>query len=92
MSEIHPKNLQIQELFSSIVEKISSRMEFCSLAEKLSPLQIPGLGKRILQIDASDEYWVVALFEEVDGKRMAIKVVHSSLQNFITTLPSKKSL
>ena len=26
------------------------------LAEKLSPLQIPGLGKRVLQTDASDEY------------------------------------
>ena len=39
------------------------------LAEKLPSLQIPGLGKRILQTDASDEYWVAALFEEVNGKR-----------------------
>ena len=39
------------------------------LSEKLPPLQIPGPGKRILQIDASDEYWVAALFEEIDGKR-----------------------
>ena len=39
------------------------------LSEKLSPLQIPGPGKRILQTDASDEYWVAALFEEIDGKR-----------------------
>ena len=36
------------------------------LSEKLPPLQIPGPGKRILQIDASDEYWVAALFEEID--------------------------
>ena len=39
------------------------------LSEKLPPLQIPGLGKRILQTDASDEYWAAALFEEIDGKR-----------------------
>ena len=39
------------------------------LAEKFPPLQIPGLGKRILQIDASDEYWTAALFKENDGKR-----------------------
>ena len=39
------------------------------LAEKLPPLQIPGLGKRILQIDASDEYWAATLFEEINGKR-----------------------
>ena len=39
------------------------------LSEKLPPLQIPRPGKRILQIDASDEYWVAALFEEIDGKR-----------------------
>lgn len=39
------------------------------LAEKLPPLQIPGSGKRILQTDASDEYWAAALFEEVNGKR-----------------------
>ena len=39
------------------------------LVEKLPPLQIPGPGKRILQIDASDEYWAAALFKENDGKR-----------------------
>ena len=39
------------------------------LSEKLPPLQIPGPDKRILQTDASDEYWAAALFEEIDGKR-----------------------
>ena len=39
------------------------------LSEKLPPLQIPRPGKRILQTDASDEYWATALFEEIDGKR-----------------------
>jgi len=39
------------------------------LAEKLPPLQIRGPGKRILQTDASDEYWAAALFEEIYGKR-----------------------
>ena len=36
------------------------------LAEKLLPLQIPRPGKRILQTNASDEYWTTALFEEID--------------------------
>ena len=31
-------------------------------------MQISGLDKRILQTDASDEYWIAALFEENDGK------------------------
>ena len=39
------------------------------LSEKLPPLQILRPGKRILQTDASDEYWAAALFEEIDGKR-----------------------
>ena len=39
------------------------------LSEKLPPLQIPGLGKQILQTDANDEYLAAALFEEIDGKR-----------------------
>ena len=39
------------------------------LSEKLPPLQIPGPGKRILQTNASDEYWAAAPFEEIDGKR-----------------------
>ena len=39
------------------------------LVEKLPLLQIPRPGKRILQIDASDEYWAATLFEELDGKR-----------------------
>ena len=38
------------------------------LAEKLPPLQILGPDKRILQTDASDEYWATALFKENDGK------------------------
>ena len=64
------------------------------LAEKLPPLQIPGLGKRILQTDASDEYWAATLFEEIDGKKVfvGIKVVHLSVQNFTTILLSKKFL
>ena len=39
------------------------------LVERLPPLQIPGPGKRVLQTDASDEYWAATLFEEIDGKR-----------------------
>ena len=35
------------------------------LVEKLLPLQIPRLGKRILQTNASDEYWTATLFEEI---------------------------
>ena len=48
---------------------IEAMQQLKKLAEKLPPLQIPGLSKRILQIDASDEYWAATLFEEVDGKR-----------------------
>ena len=32
------------------------------------PLKIPTEGQRILQIDASDEYWGVVLLEKLDGK------------------------
>ena len=39
------------------------------LAERLPPLQIPRPGKRVLQTNASDEYWAATLFEEIDGKR-----------------------
>ena len=53
-------------------------MEFCShrssptiekISKKGSALQIPRPGKWILQTYANDEYWAVALFEEIDGKR-----------------------
>ena len=39
------------------------------LAEKLPPLQIPRVGKRILQTNASNEYWATTLFKEINGKR-----------------------
>ena len=34
----------------------------------LPPLRIPGTGKRILQTDASDDYWGAVLLESEDGK------------------------
>ena len=34
------------------------------ITQGLPPLQIPGQGKRILQTDASDEFWGVVLIEE----------------------------
>jgi len=37
--------------------------------QNLPPLQIPSVGKSILQTDANDEYWAAILLEEIDGKR-----------------------
>ena len=68
------QSVKIQTMGGYIELEANHRLVMCNyplkkLAEKLPPLQIPGLGKWILQTDASDEYWVAALFEEVDGKR-----------------------
>ena len=64
------------------------------LSEKLPPLQILGPGKQILQTNASDEYWAAALLKKLMAKGIfaATKVVHSSPQNFMTILLSKKFL
>ena len=53
--------------WNSVHTKVVQQLK--KLAKKLPPLQIVGLGKPILQTNVSDEYWAVALFEEVDGKR-----------------------
>ena len=39
--------------------------ELKEIMQDLPPLQIPSTGKRILQTDAGDEYWVAILFEEL---------------------------
>jgi len=46
-----------------------------------SPLKIPSTRKRILQNDASDEYWAIMLFEETDGKRHLC--AYKSEKNFL---------
>ena len=38
------------------------------IAQNPLALKIPSTGQRILQIDASDEYWGVILLELIDGK------------------------
>ena len=48
---------------------IEAVQQLKKLAERLPPLQILGPSKQVLQTKASDEYWVVALFKETDGKR-----------------------
>lgn len=52
----------------------SSQMKAVQLLKQklqsLPLLQIPSNGKRILQTDADDKYWVVVILEEqADGKR-----------------------
>ena len=89
------KNCLAQLLKKSPPECNSAHIETVQqlkrLSEKLPPLQIPRLGKRILQTNAN---WAAALSEEIDDKRniWGYKVVHSSPQNFITILLSKKFL
>jgi len=39
------------------------------IAKNPPPLKIPGEGKRILQIDASDHYWGAVLIEEIEGQK-----------------------
>ncbi|QHO48459.1 polyprotein [Arachis hypogaea] len=39
------------------------------IAQDPPPLKIPSTGKRILQTDASDEFWGAVLLEEIDGTR-----------------------
>ena len=38
-----------------------------NIAQHPSPLRIPTDGQRILQTDASDEYWGAVLLEKYDG-------------------------
>ena len=64
------------------------------IAEKLPLLQIPGPGKRILQIDASDDTGQQPFLKKMmeRGTFVDIKVVHSGPQKFITIPHSKKYL
>ena len=78
MSNFIPKVSRYRNCLAQLLKKTPPEWNFIHteavqqlkrLAEQLLPLQIPGTGKRILQTDANDEYWVVALLEEVNGKR-----------------------
>ncbi|XP_023903831.1 uncharacterized protein LOC112015633 [Quercus suber] len=78
MSDFIPKISKYRSCLAQLLNKSPLEWNFVhteavqqlkKLAEKLPPLQIPGSGKQILQTDASDEYWVAALFEELNGKR-----------------------
>ena len=70
--------------WNSIHTKVVQQLK--RLAKKLPSLQIRGLGKRILQTDASDKYWATARFEEIDGKRniCGYKMVHSSFKTSLS--------
>ena len=48
------------------VEQTTAVKELKKLCEKPPPLKIPSTGKRILQTDASDEFWGAVLLEEND--------------------------
>ncbi|XP_019246498.1 PREDICTED: uncharacterized protein LOC109226154 [Nicotiana attenuata] len=43
--------------------------EIKEISKNVKSLYIPSEGKKILQIDASNEYWNAVLFEEKDGQR-----------------------
>ena len=78
MSDFSPKVSKYRNCLAQLLKKSPPEWNFTHteaiqqlkmLSEKLPPLQIPGPDKRILQTDASDEYWATAFFEEIDGKR-----------------------
>ncbi|KAL0013805.1 hypothetical protein SO802_000874 [Lithocarpus litseifolius] len=80
MSDFIPKISKYRNCLAQLLKKsppewnsvhTKAVQQLKKLAEKLPPLQIPGPGKRILQTDASNEYWAAALFEEIDGKRIS---------------------
>ena len=64
------------------------------ITQRLPPLQIPENGKRVLQIDASDEFWGAISLEEnlieLDASE-GTRVVNLTPVKSITILPSKKS-
>ena len=78
MSDFIPKVSRYRNYLAQLLKKsppewnsthTEAVQQLKKLSEKLPPLQIPRLGKRTLQTEASDKYWAAALFEEIDGKR-----------------------
>ncbi|XP_028798734.1 uncharacterized protein LOC114754141 [Neltuma alba] len=50
-------------------EQTSAVKTLKRIAQQPPPLKIPDKGLRILQTDASDDFWGAVLIEEIDGKR-----------------------
>ena len=78
MSDFIPKVSKYRNCLAQLLKKTlpgwnsihtEAGQQLKRLAKKLLLLQIPRTGKRILQTDASDEYWAATLFEETNGKR-----------------------
>ena len=78
MSDFIPKVSKYKNCLAQLLKKNPPEWNFVHteaiqqlkrLAKKLPSLQIPGPRKRILYTNASDEYWVAILFEEIDGKK-----------------------
>ena len=103
MSDFIPKVSRYRNCLAQLLKKSPPKwnsthteavQQLKRLSKKLPPLQIPEPGKRILQIDEvmniGQQPFLKRLMEK--GVFVAIKVVHSSLQNFTTTLLSKKFL
>ena len=75
MSDFIPKVSRYRNCLAQLLKKTPPKwnsihteavQQLKRLVEKLLPLQIPRPGKRILQTNASDEYWTATLFEEID--------------------------
>ena len=71
MSDFTPKISRYRNCLAQLLKKsppewnsahTEAVQQLKRLSKKLPPLQIPGPGKRILQTNASDEYWAAALF------------------------------
>ncbi|KAM7496893.1 hypothetical protein LguiA_021307 [Lonicera macranthoides] len=78
MSQFIPKVATYTAPFSALLKKspppwseaqTQAVKNLKALTTKLPDLQIPSTGQRILQTDASNEYWAAILLEEKDGIR-----------------------
>ena len=102
MSDFIPKVSKYRNCLAQLLKKtppgwnsihIEAVQQLKRLAKKLLLLQIPRTGKQILQTDASDEWQQLFLKKLMEKETFVdMKMVHSSLQNFITTPLSRKSL
>ncbi len=69
-SILHPLHVYLRKIsppWSDLHRRAILKLK--EVVQNLPPLKIPDKGKRILQTDASDEYWGAVLLEEINGVR-----------------------
>ncbi|KAH9680032.1 hypothetical protein KPL71_026386 [Citrus sinensis] len=66
--DTHLNRKQIQQ-FLIILNYVPTVKQLKVIAQSPPPLQIPTSGQRILQTDASDDYWSAILLEDINGVR-----------------------